>query len=264
MEGCGSNQQREFPNVQLRSRGSATLPRHTRRYADTFFTQLSVPQMNPPLRNLRDLAAVCDHNQRCQMLIGNTSENLQHFFRIGTVEIPRRLVGQQQFRSMHKSARDRCALHLTPAELMHKMVLSFLHSDKTKHLPGTSHGLAKLDPLKLQRHADVFQHVESRKQVEELEHDSQVARSIFGQLLFRGRLESQSVYKDLACVRLIKPTDKVQERALPRSRLARNSNKFVCLDSQTDVVQRQNNVLALLITSGNVLQFDHAINKQSK
>src|SRR5271165_5280391 len=121
----------------------------TRRYADTFFTQLSVPQMNPPLRNLRDLAAVCDHNQRRQMLIGNMLENLQHFFRIGTVEVPRRFVGQQQFWSMHKSSRDRRALHLAPAELMHKMVLSFLHSDKTKHLPGTSHGLAKLDPLKL-------------------------------------------------------------------------------------------------------------------
>src|SRR5271166_4253020 len=68
----------------------------TRRYADTFFTQLSVPQMNPPLPNLRDLAAVCDHNQRRQMLIGNMLENLQHFFRIGTVEVPRRFVGQQQ------------------------------------------------------------------------------------------------------------------------------------------------------------------------
>src|SRR5260370_13307581 len=135
----------------------------------------SVSQMNPPLRNLRDLVAVCDHDQRRQVLIGNASENLQHFLRISMVEVPGRFIGQKQFWSMHKSARDSRALHLAPAELMHKMMLSFLHAHKTKHLPGTGHGLAEFDPLKLQWHADVFQHLESRKEAAKLEHNPHVA-----------------------------------------------------------------------------------------
>ncbi len=77
---------------------------------DTVTNYPSVSQMNPPLRNLRDLVAVCDHDQRRQVLIGNASENLQHFLRISMVEVPGRFIGQKQFWSMHKSARGARAI----------------------------------------------------------------------------------------------------------------------------------------------------------
>ncbi len=86
--------------------------------------------MNPPFGHFGDLDAMRYHDQRGQMFIGNSLKNFEYIFRIGSVEISGRFIGQQHFRSMHQGARDRRALHLAAAELMHKMVLSFLHSDQ--------------------------------------------------------------------------------------------------------------------------------------
>src|SRR6266481_3706942 len=100
---------------------------------------------------------------------------------------------------------------------MDEMLRSLFHSNKAQHLTSAHNRLPPSHPLKPQRHAHVLQHIQCWQKIEKLEHNSQFPRPIRRQLLFRSRLQSQSVDYDFSRIRFVESTDKVQESALART-----------------------------------------------
>src|SRR6185369_12409006 len=176
-------------------------------------------------------------------------EQGQHALLVFLVEIPGRLVGQDQARAVDERARHAHALLLASRELPRQMVRALAEShalERDARLVGVGHGMVVLG------HHHVLERVEIGQQVELLEDDPDALAPeahAFGVVLRRQVL---AVHPQPPRGRTVERPEQIDERALAGTRRAHHRQPFPGLDVERDLVER----LERVVVAGHGLQRD--------
>src|SRR5262252_2920026 len=135
--------------------------------------RLSVTECHDSGAVLRDVDLVCDEYDGDSALAIQALENPHDFDAGFRVEVPGRLVGQQDRRVVDQRARDGDALLLSARELVRMMVGAVAQADEFEHLLRTLVPLGRLHRVAAveERQLDVVERRRPRQQVENLEHE---------------------------------------------------------------------------------------------
>src|SRR5262249_52864520 len=155
----------------------------------------------------------------------------------GAVEIPGRLIGQQQFRLTDDGARNRHALTLAARKPGDQAVGTIIQADPAQHHPGAGITMLGRHAAAKKRKLDVFQRREGRDEVEFLEHDADTQTPQPYPILF---LANRPPLPDhMPRSRIIDAAQDIDEAALAAAAGADNCNTIALPDLQVDVSQRR-------------------------
>jgi hypothetical protein len=179
---------------------------------------------------------VGDHHDRPALLV-EPGEELEDLGARAGVEVPGRLVGQQQRRAADQGAGDGDALDLAAGQLARIVVGPVAEPDLVEGLAGPVHPLAAPHAPVQQGRGDVLQRAGPAEQVEPLEHEpdgrvAQLGAAVVGQL--RGVAPGQLV---AARVGPVQQAEQVEQRRLARPGGADDGGPLAALDVQVDVAQ---------------------------
>ena len=177
----------------------------------------AVAHPHDPLRPGRDLAAVGDHEDR---LAGGVQpvEQVEHLGRTRGVQRARGLVGEQQRRPVRQRPRDRHALALPARQRAGPLGGAVEQAERVEQVAGAGGGLGGpgAGDERGQRH--VLQRRQVLDEVEELEHQPDVAAAQPGEPGAAELLGADAGERDGALVRPVQPRDEVQQRRLAAAR----------------------------------------------
>src|SRR5262249_20302914 len=197
-----------------------------------------------------------DHDER-EPLAAELGEEVQDLRAGGAVEVPRRLVGQQDARTHDHGARDRDALALAARELLRPMIGAARDPDggELRAHPGTT--LRARDAREHHRQLDVLRGGEPGHQVEGLEDEPDQVPAHLGQLGVVETAHLASVEEVRARGRAVEAADDVQQRRLPRTRRPHDGDVLARRDVLAHVGERVHHRLAHLENARHVLEADH-------
>ncbi len=157
----------------------------------------------------------------------------KHSFCRLPIQIPGRLIGQQNLRLCHQSTCKRHPLLLPTAQLAGPMQRSIPEPDFTQPLLGFGQCLAARKAARQQRHSDIFDGRKLRHQVVELPYVSHVSIAKLCGLPVRQASKSDATNPNLARRRLIECRQQMQQGTLARTRLTDNRNHLPLRDGKT-------------------------------
>src|SRR5271167_2349945 len=162
------------------------------------------------------------------------------------IEVPRRLVGQQQLGPQDDRARDRDALLLAAGQFSRTALELVAQADDFEHLGRAPARFGVVDTIDQRRHHHVFLRREVGQQVMELEHEAQLQVAELRQRFLIERKQILALEKNLARGRLFEAADYVQQRGLAGSRLPDYRYLLAGLDVQIEMTQHANLAIGIV------------------
>src|SRR5882724_8685671 len=138
----------------------------------------SLVPVNPAVEDVQHSVSVLgdvglvSHQNNCIALMVKLIEKAHDFLRSLRVEVPRRLVGQQNRWIIHKRPRDRYALALAARQFVRLVIHSVAKIDALKSELCHLDSLTSRGPVVDQGQLDVVQSCRARQQVERLKHEA--------------------------------------------------------------------------------------------
>ncbi len=194
-------------------------------------------------------AGVVRHDDERLALLVQGQQQLQNRGAVLRVEVPRRLVGQQDERIVGQSSRNRHPLALAAAELGGMVREAVPQAHHVRQLVGPLQALPLVPTLVVHRDLDVLDDVELLDQVERLEDESDAGPADEGQLVVV-QLRDVVAAQDVATfARPIETTQDIQQRGLARAAGTHDRDVLARLDAQVDAAEhlefRRPEVIAL-------------------
>ena len=184
-------------------------------------------------------------------------QQVQHLLARPGIEVPGRLVGEDQRRVDDHRPRDRHPLHLPTRQLVGTMVAAMRDGDGVEGVRDALPHLARRPTVEHQGQRDVLLGRQRRQQVEELEDDADPPATEDGHLVVAQARDRGAVDRHVARRRLIESTHQVEQRAF-RAAGTHDGDELPPLDGERHVVQRPDPAAALVEEFGDVPQRDHA------
>ena len=148
-----------------------------------------------------------DHDYRGAVLLVHRLDELQYLLRGVVVQRAGRLVAQQYIRVLHDGSADGAPLLLTSRKLGRQLVAVLVQPQGFQYVVHVKRVVAEVCAG-----FNVLLYVEIRDKVVHLEYVAQVPAAVVGQRLFLHVLDLFTVYRDAAAVRVVDPSDDVQQR----------------------------------------------------
>ena len=102
-------------------------------------------------------------------------QQVEDLFCCVRIQVAGRLIGNDDLRVVSQGASNGCTLLLPAGELAGELVSEFFNPDQPEQGHGALVALSRCELVaKIHRQTDIFQHSQSRQQLEELENDAQV------------------------------------------------------------------------------------------
>ena len=166
-------------------------------------------------------------------------ENLHHLVAHLAVEVPGRLIGEEDAGAANDRAGDRDALLLAARELGREVTGSRDERPTRSSAASAAAGARDAPSADKQRQLDVVDHREIAQQVELLKDEADLAVAQPGQRAVAMAVDPRAVELDLARARLVEQADEIEQRALAAARRAHHRNKLALGDVEIDVVERR-------------------------
>ena len=209
-------QGRTWRRRQGRGLGATRRMRSRRR---AFLYDYAVLHADDPLRVARHALVVRDEDDGQALLLVEPLQHPQHFLGRARVEIPGRLVGEQQFRAVDECPGDGYALLLAARERGRLVVHTVGQADEPQHRlrVALAVGFRGMRWRVVQRHARVVQRTGPRQQVEVLEDEPDLGVAQGGALVGRQRRDFLPLEAIAAGRGPVQAAEDVHQRALARA-----------------------------------------------
>jgi hypothetical protein len=161
------------------------------------------------------------------------------------VKIPGRLVGEDDGRPGHERARDRHTLHLSARQFGRPVTGPVAEADPLQELLGACVRRPRRHTVEHQRQRHVLDRGQHGHQIEELEHESEVAPPERSPRASAHRPHVLTGDGHSAVVRRIEPAGDVQEGRFAGSRWSGHDDEFACVQSEVETDEH----IQLLVTS---------------
>jgi len=176
------------------------------------------------------------HQDGGALLGGDAAEQGDDRLTGGRIQIPGRLIGENQARGGHESAGNGDALHLTAGELMRMAVSQIGQADPGQPLQRDRPGAGPAGQK--QRQLDVFDGGERGQKLERLEDEADLAAPQPGQLSVIQAPGRDTVDAHLARGGLIHGAGQVEQRGLAATAAADQRDELARADLKRDAPQR--------------------------
>src|SRR6266850_1590206 len=205
------------------------------------------------------LGIVGDYHDRLAMFAVQYLQQAQDFVGGLAIQIPGRLVADEQLWVGHQRARDRDTLFLTSGQFPW-LVLGTI--GKPHDLQGNRDILLALRRGELgqqQRQFDIALRAQHRHQVVELEHEADVVRAPVCELAAGKLVNAAAADADLARARLIETADQIEQRGLARAGRTHQRDEVALGNIQSESVQDLDFLLAALVNLADAADLDHRL-----
>ena len=216
----------------------------------------AVVHPNHALRPLRDRGIVGDDDEGEPLRV-HPLEQLHHLTRRGPVEVPGRLVGQQDRRVHHHRPRDRHPLTLAAGELVGPMVRAVGEPHGLQRQGRALAALLRGRPGEEHRELDVAERREARQQVEELEDEADPVPADQRALLLRKRADLAPLQQVAPARRPVEAAHDVQQGGLARPRGAHERDVLAALDREAHVLEGVHLPFADPVYAPDLVELDH-------
>jgi len=180
-------------------------------------TELPVTQLQHSIRAARQRLIVRDDQQRRTTRPGDREQYRKHLLCCFLVEVPRRLICEQQGWLMHERACYRDALLLAARQGVHGTVKTVAETDFREHCSTALPSLCPADAVELERESDILLDIQRGKQIEELIDETDACAAKQSALRLAQRRDIAAVDFNRAAVRPIDAADEIQESRLARA-----------------------------------------------
>src|SRR3990172_12926709 len=197
-----------------------------------------------------------DQNES-QTLMVEPLQKLDHLSSRSTVQIPRRLIGQQNFRSCDGSPGNRDALALSAGELVRQVPSARRQTIGRKDGLPPIRTLLRRQPVQRQGQFDVLSGGQPRHKVKQLEYEPDLLAPDQSALLIREPRDVPACEPVSPRGRPVQKSDNVQQRGFPRPRGTHDGQVLAALDGQTDTVERADALASHLKLTPNGLEPYH-------
>ena len=150
---------------------------------------------------------MCGDDDRCAVLRREAGQEVDHVSARLRVEVPGRLVGEDDARLDHEGAGDRDTLLLAAGELARQMAGALGQTDLAEELAGSDSQVAAAGTGGCQLRLHVLQGGERRNEVELLEDEPEGAQPQVGEIVVSQLCEVASLEEDAAAGR---PVERAQ------------------------------------------------------
>ena len=191
----------------------------------------------PPLHAADQVAVVGRDDDRGTARV-DLAEQPHDLDREVGIEVPGRLVRQEQLGLVDDRARDRDPLLLAARQRAGQDVEPVLEADPLERVVRAPLLLAARDPRDVQDVGDVLERRLALDELEVLEDDADRASQV-GDLRVRKRRDLAAADDDLPLGRQLLPEEEPQQRGLPGPGGARDEDELPALDLEADVAERR-------------------------
>ena len=160
---------------------------------------------------------------------------------------------------MNQGSGDGRPLHFPSAELVRKMTRSVRQGYQIQHFEGRGSCLSRGSSGEQEGHFHIFSHIHRWEQIKELEDNPEFRAPIECQFSVVSPLKMHSVNHHLARGGVIQSSQKIQQRALPRSAGTRDGDELTPVNFQRNVIQGDHRWSA--IGAGGFDETDHSVHK---
>ncbi len=169
------------------------------------------------------------HDDGLAVLAVQNLQELQDVVGGLAIEVAGGLVAEQQRGIGHDRPRDGDALFLTARQFPGRVLRPVCQPDDVERDGPALGTFPAAEVRQEERQLDVFLRRQHGQQVVELEHETDVSRAPFRQLVVRHRRELGAANPDRAARRAVEPAQQVQQRRLARARRAHDGEKIAVL-----------------------------------
>ena len=200
-----------------------------------------------------------DHDD--QALACDLSEQVHHLDARLRVERAGGLVRQDDLWIVHQGASNGHALHLTAGELRGLLVHMGAKSHALKRGTGAPGSLRAVHARQREGELDVGQNGLVRDEVIALEDEAHAVIAVGIPLSVSIIAGRDTVYYDIARIRVVEPAQDVEKRSLAGARRTQHGHKLVLAKRHGHAVQRALNQVARCVRFSDVANLDHVCSR---
>ncbi len=190
-----------------------------------------------PVGALGDIPGMCYRKQGAPLAADEIIQQVQNGRPGFGIQIPGRLVSQNQIGLVHQGPTERDALLLAAGESIREGVSAVEKADLIQQSAGTLVG-SRIDPaLELDRKKEILLHGQRRKQVEELEDEAQVLPSEQRPLALGELGELSTRDPDGTGVGKVDPADEIEQGGLAGTTGAQQHDELARSEGDAEVVE---------------------------
>ena len=198
----------------------------------------SVAERDHPIRRRGDARVMGDEHQRLRA-IPSIPKEAEHLAGRRRVEIPGRLVRENDVRPVGQGARQRDPLLLPAGQLRRSGSVLLGNAEIAQQLVRRPTSLPAPPADQQQGELDVLDRRKGRHEIEELEHEADLAATENRQLRLAQAVDTVTVEPDLPCRRSIEPGQQVEQGGLPAPARAHDRDELAALDRDVDATKTQ-------------------------
>ena len=154
------------------------------------------------------------------------------------VEVPRRLVCQQNRRIVRERARNRDALLFAARKFGGQLRRAFRESDAFERGGGSIAPMISEGAAEFHRQHHIFERGERGQQLKKLKDNADFFAAPFRERVFALDVDMKVVHKYFAFVGLVNPADEIEHRGLAAARRSDNRDKFTRLNIERNIPER--------------------------
>ena len=220
--------------------------------------KLSILHSQYAICNGRSFQTMSHKENGFALFLLEASQNLQDLTSRGGIEIPGRLIGQNDLRIIDQGPTDGHPLHLSSGKFMGSMVPPI----KKAHLPEQLinvrlNGIGTF--LQMVGKTNVLLNGQDWKKIKKLEDNTDFVPPKEGETPVVHPCDVLTLDDDLALIRRIKASDDINQGRFSTTALARDGQKLPLGDVQVKVIEGQHRGISLVVSLGDVFDLNERI-----
>src|SRR5690349_18072548 len=207
----------------------------------------------------REGGVVGRHDDRGAVPLAQPGEEIDHVGARLRVEIPRRLIGENDSRLVRKRTRDRDALLLAARQMRGQMVDPRREADLLEQRTGALGQRIAAHTVRGECRLDVLERRERRNEVELLEHEAERVQTKACESAVVERVQRPFLEDDRARVRTVERPEQLEQRRLAGAARTLERDELAGADRQVDAVDGTHDRSAAAVEAGHARQLEQRL-----